>query len=659
MDEDFEMEDTGPSTSQSSRPLHGATMHHPLESSLAPQSDDLRSHAVAQRRKRHDQLEAPKVRIVATSQDAAILQRFESVQETLLNLTGMMKSSKEAAEESKKASEAAITQVTEHRQILDNVLERLAWVEKPARAQSDISTTSESREDSARKDNVKGRDRPGRARSDISTSSESPENPTGKAKGKGRARPVSIPEEDDDVDNDDDDDDDASVAQRYGGGSDSDRNVLVMQQGPWKTRYTKNREASRRHHLSDAQKVFQRAFPFSKSDDEAPVPPPRKFKPTRGGAGRTIRLMGFDTGPSSGPTSSRVSPSEKVGREGEEFDDLGDIAKDSPEAALAIAFAKLGRSIDRFALATEHGMQAKVGQRAGRRSTIFPAPPMRNADSSRTAMLGEIRRQMNLLLNIDHDEDIVTSEAANADNEDQVSAFENDETHSVPEPTLYPFRPSWNNLRGPWNTVLAFEFQAYMLKQVGLPRYLTEDIREAFFARLERLKRTIRQSELRSGETTAQRDIRLQRQKEERDHKARVNARRFHLNVKRLEVSHERRDTASESKAWTSIAACIDKLGAAGMSSDDSDGEDGRTVRKMPWRSKKITTILKIVDKDALRTTDGRRQRRSTARKTRRNAPPGLPKNFYDDDWIASLREHERLELGCALAFPIPEIEVD
>lgn len=114
----------------------------------------------------------------------------------------------------------------------------------------------------------------------------------------------------------------------------------------------------------------------------------------------------------------------------------------------------------------------------------------------------------------------------------------------------------------------------------------------------------------------------------------------------------------------------MEKLSAAGMSSDDSDGEDNtRTVRKVVWRSRKILEVLKAVDRDA--NTLGRfggarpgnpgkpRKRRATALTSRRNAIPGLPINFYDETWLSTLKDRERAELNAQKPFPIPEIVCD
>ena len=126
-------------------------------------------------------------------------------------------------------------------------------------------------------------------------------------------------------------------------------------------------------------------------------------------------------------------------------------------------------------------------------------------------------------------------------------------------------------------------------------------------------------------------------------------------------------DDEDEKQAWRKVGRCIKKLTVDGMSSDDSDGDDTRAVRKMPWRSPEITRLL-MADADGNRRglfgaarpgNPGKpRKRRPTAGSSRRNAVPGLPINFYSETWLASLRNRDRAELDPQDEFEIPSLSV-
>jgi hypothetical protein len=127
----------------------------------------------------------------------------------------------------------------------------------------------------------------------------------------------------------------------------------------------------------------------------------------------------------------------------------------------------------------------------------------------------------------------------------------------------------------------------------------------------------------------------------------------------------------STDPGWDALNAVVDHLGAAGMSSDESeDDEMGRkvyVVNKAIWRDKRVTTSLRLVDGDH-NTTNAFGNRKSgnpartrvvrhRARGSAREAPPGLPINFYDSNWYAGLTNRERNELIALPEFQLPEVE--
>ncbi|RXW11955.1 hypothetical protein EST38_g13901 [Candolleomyces aberdarensis] len=268
---------------------------------------------------------------------------------------------------------------------------------------------------------------------------------------------------------------------------------------------------------------------------------------------------------------------------------------------------------------------------------------------------------------IESDHGILTA-AARKEDTHAVSAFEDDQSESALEPTLQPLRPSWSNLHGAWNRALAYKFTVYMLHQVGQPAYLTAEIKDAFLDRLKRLRRLIRQHCPQEDESPEAMKQRIDRTQADVAKRARVTTRRSTLNNSRLLIAEEERDDEGEREAWRKIGDCVQKLTAAGMSSDDSDEDGTRTVRKMPWRSPEVARLLITVDGDANRKglfgasrpgNPGKpRKRRHNAGNSRRNAVPGLPINFYNEAWLETLRDSNRAELGPQDEFEIPDLSL-
>lgn len=113
------------------------------------------------------------------------------------------------------------------------------------------------------------------------------------------------------------------------------------------------------------------------------------------------------------------------------------------------------------------------------------------------------------------------------------------------------------------------------------------------------------------------------------------------------------------------ISALLSALDDHGVSSDEPDGdaEAGSDVgglrrktqvyhiRKLAWRSNELTSVLRGLDEQyRLRRQGGRgsppRERKRNSEHVSRRPPPlGLPRNFYDNDW---LNEYKRVApLAC------------
>lgn len=118
----------------------------------------------------------------------------------------------------------------------------------------------------------------------------------------------------------------------------------------------------------------------------------------------------------------------------------------------------------------------------------------------------------------------------------------------------------------------------------------------------------------------------------------------------------------------------IDLLATDGHSGDESDHRNGRTryiILKLVWRSQDLTAYLRVLDLVHLstrftrtgRATKGAWPRYRIVSKKRVDndtAPvPGLPRNFYDAEWLASqsVEEVEALHINDTivdLSIPAP-----
>jgi hypothetical protein len=96
----------------------------------------------------------------------------------------------------------------------------------------------------------------------------------------------------------------------------------------------------------------------------------------------------------------------------------------------------------------------------------------------------------------------------------------------------------------------------------------------------------------------------------------------------------------------------IEKLQAAGMSSDESEkdeptGQVTYSIKKRAWRSREVLNRLKLIDQDK-NTTNAYggaragnqpriRRRVPNAKESTRAAVPDCPKNFYAREFVANI----------------------
>lgn len=113
---------------------------------------------------------------------------------------------------------------------------------------------------------------------------------------------------------------------------------------------------------------------------------------------------------------------------------------------------------------------------------------------------------------------------------------------------------------------------------------------------------------------------------------------------------------------WGLLGDMVDRLGVDGQSSDDSDGGEF-TVSYLDWRSDQVTQLLDFCDENRTLTTESGNRRPGTVprerirednpRPSRRGPKIGLPRNFYNDLWYASLGTTAREDVDAQPPIPL------
>lgn len=124
-------------------------------------------------------------------------------------------------------------------------------------------------------------------------------------------------------------------------------------------------------------------------------------------------------------------------------------------------------------------------------------------------------------------------------------------------------------------------------------------------------------------------------------------------------------------EAWDTLDFVVGALSRAGMSSDESEtdasGQKEYVVKIMPWRSRDVTHLLRIVDDDRNTSNGfgdarpGNAPRKRTVQRPRsvaaRQAPSGLPLNFYDPVWYQGLSKSDKRALNVQDTVELPTID--
>ncbi|KAK7056786.1 hypothetical protein VNI00_002503 [Paramarasmius palmivorus] len=315
-----------------------------------------------------------------------------------------------------------------------------------------------------------------------------------------------------------------------------------------------------------------------------------------------------------------------------------------------------------------------------KKSPFFKVPHVptpRSVDRNQFMML--FRKAMNEYLTINHDRDIIgvySIEDLRVTEED-VSNFD----QGGPAPRIDDdFMPIyWDNVRCLWNHELCAQMTARFIARY--PQYNTEEGRknaqDHFWQRLGTLSDIIQRYQPRDGETEEDAYQRCQIKEDDTRRNMRQRTRRDELWKKRYDVAWEMAadEEQEQNENWIMIAEMIEKIGADGMSSDESEDEDSgpngtvATVRSMPWRSPEVTRSLRRTDDHANRKSaygnqaPGNkphvRRRFRHAQPSRRAAVSNLPLNFYDPQWLRDLPDVLYMDLAPEAEAELPTWDED
>ncbi|KAL0959438.1 hypothetical protein HGRIS_014682 [Hohenbuehelia grisea] len=205
------------------------------------------------------------------------------------------------------------------------------------------------------------------------------------------------------------------------------------------------------------------------------------------------------------------------------------------------------------------------------------------------------------------------------------------------------FQPDLTSSPGtPWNQSHVKVFVKSFLDFGAYHCTNRDQLKKAFATHLKSLRRKYQKQQL----TEARR--------KERQRKANREERKRNLFYRRLDVTRKYEHLRQHGHI-------LRRLGVSGMSSDESDHENGisqyRVIQKH-WRSPALTPWLRVFDAIHRRTRFGSANARRAGRGARprlrvdgngvnfRSAPvPGLPHNAYSHEWLLSLPRIDRDDL--------------
>ncbi|KJA19403.1 hypothetical protein HYPSUDRAFT_204620 [Hypholoma sublateritium FD-334 SS-4] len=361
------------------------------------------------------------------------------------------------------------------------------------------------------------------------------------------------------------------------------------------------------------------------------VPPPRKHTAPRGGGGSDqITMPSSQIEPQPTSTFGRVRT-----RTGANW-----------MSSIAGVYGGAGAA-EQDATPQAPRNRTKKMARAFRKTTLKGFNPVKA-----TKQTG-VRRVMNELMGIEKYKDIINKRYATVA---EVDKFIHE---SEGDPGLDPMRPYFEEGGyNTWNDRLCKKFANYYEEKLDLNFSVEdrEEVEDHFMSRINRLGRKWRKARTKTELERIEEEKRLMKA-------SRATTRRLTLYDDRREIcaGNILNPDGSLNMAWTFLSNMLEKLGAVGMSSDESEQENGRTVyvvKKREWRSEDITRLLMFIDKDrnATNATGGARpgnppQKRkrfvTNPRVSKRDPSLRCPLNYYNQVFYANLTNRECSVYGC------------
>ncbi|KAI0692065.1 hypothetical protein C8T65DRAFT_586848 [Cerioporus squamosus] len=185
-----------------------------------------------------------------------------------------------------------------------------------------------------------------------------------------------------------------------------------------------------------------------------------------------------------------------------------------------------------------------------------------------------------------------------------------------------------------WNRSAAVVFASAFVATGDYECENEKEIVAAFLSHTRTLRKKYRQRGLTQGQKL---DMKKQANRDQR----------------KISLYRRRHRTCSKYPPLRPHLAMLETFGVDGMSSDESETEDGvkryRLLRKS-WRPDPVTLWFRAMDAVAALTAKGRGNRFrlrmvSTKVDDSRAAPRGLPKNAYSSVWYANLGDFDRADL--------------
>ncbi|KAF9493799.1 hypothetical protein BDN71DRAFT_1508289 [Pleurotus eryngii] len=267
-------------------------------------------------------------------------------------------------------------------------------------------------------------------------------------------------------------------------------------------------------------------------------------------------------------------------------------------------------------------------------------------DPARIRMMNLIRNKLRDMLHIQHDSDIdaAIQQYGLAANPSDITDYEEDQNAS---PELHPFRPLWNRINHPWNLELAALFSMEFCAEH--PEFTWSDIKEHFMTRLKVLHTNVTRN------TTHP----------DGDHSIRQVLYDNHMKI--IEGNMQ----AGKSAAWVLLYDMVKGLGLLGMSTDESDPEDNMSVMviQKDWQAAEVIKLLQAIDRHHIALNCYGNSRSSTQPRVQQRhmggpvssqkAVAGLPINWYNPIWYASLSDFQVDVLGAVDEVLLPIINDD